>query len=478
MVRSSRHFAALLACSLTGTAQAGYENLLNIYLLAQHSDTELQSAETHYLAVAEGESIAFADLLPNINYEYSFGGVRQSRDGSSFESTGGRDRYTTRTGRLTLTQSLYHQDLYVQLDRAEAQSARARAQRDAARQKLIVRVAQAYFDVLAAQDSALFARKEKDAIALQLEQARMRFQVGLTALVEIKETQASRDLAVAREIETQNHLENQLETLTLMTGQAHQMLTPLSARFRPETPEPANIHEWTEVALEHNLDYLIRKHELAAARHAVRYEEAKHWPTLNLLANLDDSEDTGGVFSPAGNRIKTDRFSVQLKIPLFSGGRVYYRTRQAIREREIAQTELLAMRRLVEQETRSAYRNVTAGIARIRAFKQALESARVDLEAHETGLAAGTRDTVDMVQAISRLYAAKRDYFRARYDYIVDVFRLRRATGQLDIGDIEWVNRMLDWSWSSRACAERRHRPEVLHNFFIFRQPGCHVRMG
>ena len=442
-MNSSKRLAALLACSLTGIAHAG-DDLLDIYLLAQRNDAELRVAEARYQATAQGDSIALANWLPRINYEYSLGETRQSREGTSFQSTGGRDRYTTRNERLTLSQTLYHHDLYVELDRAEARTARALAQRDVARQKLIVRTTEAYFDVLAAQDSALFSRKEKDAIALQLEQAKARFEVGLTAIVEVKETQASYDLAVAQEIEAQNLLENQLEALTVITGHPHKDLASLSGRLRPTTPEPANIQEWTEAALEHNLDYLIQKHALAVARHSVRFEEAKHWPTLDLFASLDDTEDTGGVFSADGSELKTDRFSIQLKVPLLAGGETYYRTRQAIYEREAAQAELLAVRRAVERDTRSAYRDVTAGTSRVRAFERALESARVDLEAHEAGLEAGTRDTVDVVQATSRLYAAERDYFQARYDYITDTLRLRQATGQLGLGDVEWVNSLLD----------------------------------
>ena len=438
----SKHLVILLACSLAGVAHAS-ESLLDIYLLAQHNDAELQMAEARYQAVTQGESIARADLLPHLTYEYNLSETRQSVTGKSFQGSG-RDRYTTRNDRLTLSQTLYHHDLYVELDRADATSARALAQRDAIRQELIVRTAEAYFDVLSAQDRALFSRKEKDAIALQLEQAEARFEVGLTAIVEVKETQASYDLAVAREIEAQNLLENQFEALTVITGHPHQDLASLSDRLRPAPPEPTDIQTWTEAGLKHNLEYLIQKHTLDVARHAVRFEKAKHWPTLDLFASLNDTENTGGVFSPAGNKTKADRVSVQLKIPLLAGGETYYRTRQAIFEQEAARAQLLAMRRETEQKTRSAYRDVTAGTSRIRAFERALESARVDLEAHEAGLEAGTRDTVDVVQATSRLYAAERDFSRARYDYLVDTLRLRQASGQLSLEDIEWINHLLD----------------------------------
>ncbi len=432
----------LLVCGLAGPAQAG-DRLLDIYLLAQKNDAELQVAEARYQAAAQGDSIARSNWLPQVAFEYQLSETRQSVGGESFGRSG-HARYTSRNDRLTLTQTLYHHDLYVELDRAGAHTARALAQRDAARQKLAVRTAEAYFDVLAAQDGALFSRKEKDAIALQLEQAEARFQVGLTAVVEVKETQASYDLAVAREIEAQNLLDNQLEALAVITGQPHPGLSPLSGRLRPVPPQPADIQAWTEAALEHNLDYLIQKHALDVARHTVRFEQAKHWPTLDLHASLSDTEDTGGVFSPAGSKVHADRVSIQLKVPLLAGGKMYYRTRQAIFEREAVQAELLVTQRRIERDVRSAYRDVAAGTSRVLAFERALESARIDLEAHQAGLEAGTRDTVDVVQATSRLFAAERDYSRARYDYIVDTLRLRQATGQLSLEDIEWANSLLD----------------------------------
>ena len=438
-----RELAILLACGLAGVAQAD-DKLLDIYLLAQKNDADLQVAEARYQAVAQGDALARANWFPQIGYAYEVGEIRQSRTGTSYQTSGGRDRYTARRERLNLRQALYHHDLYVELDRAEANTARALARREATRQRLIMRTVEAYFDALAAQDEVLFSGKEKDAIALRLEQAEVRFQVGLSAIVEVKETQASYDLAVAREIQAQNLLENQLETLTVITAHPHGSLPPLSGRLRPTPPDPADIQEWTEAALEHNLDYRIQKHALAVARHSVRFEKAKHWPTLDLVAILDDREETGGIFSQGGSKLKADQFSIELKVPLFAGGETYYRTRQAIFEREAVQAELLATRREVERATRSAYRDVAAGTSRVRAFERALESARVDLEAQEAGLEAGTRDTVDVVEATSRLYAAERDYSRARYDYIVDTMRLRYATGQLNIEDVEWANGLLD----------------------------------
>ncbi len=434
----------LLAAGLTGSAHAK-ESLLDIYHLALQNDTELLAAEADFKAALQTVPLAEAEWLPHLNFEYNLGKFDQELEGRRTGGSTSSDRYTRREDRLTLRQTLYHHDLYVNLQRADAIAERELARRDAVRQKLVVRTAQAYFDVLAAQDGAAFARQEKDAIELRLEQADARFQVGLTSLVEVKEAQASYDLAIAQEIETQNILETRLELLSVITGQPHRTLAILSNRVRPARPEPDDIQQWTEAALQHNLHYLLQKHALQVARHAVRFEQAKHWPTLDMSLSLATSEDTGGVFS-GGTRsqVETDNIGLHLKVPLLAGGKTYYRAEQAQFEYEAQQARLRKAQRETEQMARSAFRDVVADSARIQAFARAVESARIDLEANEAGLEAGTRDTVDVIQATSRLYSAERDYSQVRYDYLVNTLRLRHASGQLASEDIERINRLLD----------------------------------
>lgn len=434
----------LLAAGVAGGAHAK-ESLLDIYLLALQNDTELLAAEADFKAALQTVPQAEADWLPHITFDYSLSKFDQRLEG---QRTGGRnssDRYTRRDDRLTLRQTLYHHDLYVSLQRADAIVERELARRDAAQQELIVRTAQAYFDVLAAQDGAAFARQEKDAIKLQLEQADARFQVGLTSLVEVKEAQASYDLATAREIENLNALETKLELLSVITGQPHRILAVLSDRVRPMRPTPDDIQQWTEAALQHNLHYLLQKHALQVARHAVRFEQAKHWPTLDMSLSLATSEDTGGVFSGGTkSRVESDSIGLHLNVPLLTGGKTYYRVEQAQFEYEAQQARLRKAQRETEQMARSAFRDVVADGSRIQAFARAVESARIDLEANEAGLEAGTRDTVDVIQATSRLYSAERDYSQVRYDYLVNTLRLRHASGQLAREDIERINRLLD----------------------------------
>ncbi len=431
-----------LALGFFSSAHAD-ETLLEIYQLARQHDAELQTAEQRFEAALRREPLALSKWLPQLSYQYELGETRQSLDGGRFGSQGGRDRYTTRSDRLVLEQAVYRHDYYVDLQRAESIVARELARRDVARQALITRVAQAYFDVLAAQDNVIFAAQEKSAIHKQLQQAEARFQVGLASLVEVKETQASYDLATAREIGTQNTLAMRLEQMAIITGRPHDTLAPLSDRVRPSPPEPADIEAWTATALERNLNYLLQQQATKVAQQTVRYEHAKHWPTLDFSATFNTTEDTGGIFG-GSSELDTDSVNLRLNVPLLRGGQTYYRTEQAQYEYEAEKATLRRIRRETEQQARSAFRDVVADVSRVRAFARALDSARIDLEANVAGQQTGIRDTVDVVQATSRLYAAERDYAQARYDYLLNTLALRRASGQLTIEDLERINLLLD----------------------------------
>ena len=435
---------AAAALTLLAGPAAGGESLLEVYRLAQRHDAALQAAEARWRAAAQAEPIARAALLPQLSYELDVSESREVLRGNRFgrQSATIAERGTTRRDGLSLTQTLYHHDLYVQLRRARSVAARARAERDAARQGLIVRAAEAYFDVLAARDGARFARQEQASIQHRREQAEARFRVGLASLIEVKETQAAADLAAARAIDAEHLLANRREALSVITGRRHPELAALSARMELSPPEPAAPERWVAAALERNLDYLIRQHDLAVAARDLEHERAQDYPTLDAYASTGKDERTGGVFG--GSRQHTDRFGVRLQVPLLAGGRVVHRTQQAAHRLEAARAELRGERRRTEQRARSAYLDVQASIARVRAYRRALESARVELEANQVGLAAGRRDLVDVVAATSRLYAAERDLAQARYRHLLDTLRLRRAAGGLGDADLARIDRWLD----------------------------------
>ena len=444
----------LIFCTAWVCGGAGAsENLLDIYLLAQQHDVELQAAEARYQAAGQTEPIAWSKVLPQVRIEAGRTELDQTVRGTVFgspTSAGGaaaprRDntqRYTQQDGTLRLDQVLYHHDLYVAILRAESIAARALVERDAARQQLILRTVQAYFDVLATRDQTEFANQEKKAIQLQLEQAEARFEIGLDAITDVKDAQASFDMAIAREIDAQNRFDDRLEALFVVTGQRHQNLATLSEDLPLLGPDPADIQSWIDSALKHNLSYLMRQHDLEIARRTAQFERAKHWPTLDAYAYLARSKNTGSVFGR--QELDNDGIGVQLKIPLFSGGETYFRSRQADFEHEATKAELHQERRRTEQQARAAYRDILASIARVRAFSRALESSRIALEANEAGLEVGTKTAVDVLDALSTVYEAKQDLSQARYNYLIARLRLRQAVGQVTVEDVSQINQWLN----------------------------------
>lgn len=313
--------------------------------------------------------------------------------------------------------------------------------------ELITRVAQAYFDVLGARDTLRFARAEKRAIERQLEQAQERFEVGLIPVTDVKEAQASYDLAVSREIDAENALENAREVLRTLTGEPPGTLTGVVADLELRSPDPASPGPWVDTALQQNPSYLAARSSAEVARYEIRQARAGHYPTLDLVASRT-REDRDGGFTQQGE-FETDRIGIELNIPLYSGGATVSATRSARSQFEAAQSRTVQARRSAEQDTRNAFRGIEASLSQVRALDQAVESNRAAVEATRAGFRVGTRTAVDVLEALRDLYQAQRDYATARYQYIVNRLRLKQAAGTLTVEDVRLIN-----SWLGDEPAE------------------------
>ena len=342
---------------------------------------------------------------------------------------------------MSISQALYHHDFYVQLRQAKNSVARAKIDLDAAHQDLMIRTADAYFNVLAAQDTLTFRKSEKEAIERQLEQAKKRFEVGLIAITDVKEAQASYDLSVAREIEALNALEISKAALEVIIAQRLDLLNPLSDRMELVSPEPNDAEDWVYKALAQNLVLLSSEYTTQIANQEIKLQQSRHLPTLDIVASHSDA-DTGGL---TGSRETEDtRIGLELSIPIVEGGRTYYRTKEARYNAELAQNQHEKVRRETIQSTRDAYLNVIAGVSRVKALARALESTEAAARAAEAGFQVGTRTSVDVLLALQETFLAKRDYSRARYDYLLNTLRLKQAAGALSVDDLlkidGWLN--------------------------------------
>ncbi|WJW75260.1 TolC family outer membrane protein [Thiohalobacter sp. IOR34] len=420
-----------------GSAGAPGADLLQVYRQAREQDPGLRAAAAARQAALEARPQARALLLPSLGFQ-----GKASRNSYDKRNSDEKTAYSTnQTYTLALTQPLYRYDRIVQLRQADSQIAQAEAEYSAAEQELMLKVAERYFDVLAAVDDLRFARADKDAIHRQLEQAQQRFEVGLIAITDVQEAQARFDLATSQVILAENRLDSAREALREITGALDETLQPLGEGLELVAPQPQAMDAWVERALEGNLGLAATRAAVEAARKEVRRQYAGHYPTLDLTASYTYQDaNFGGVFPLERN---DGSIGVELNIPIYQGGLVSSRTRQANHLLQQARDQLEAQRRSTTRQTRDAYRGVVSGIAQVRAMEQALKSTETALRAAETGFEVGTRTIVDVLNAQQERYRAERDLARARYDYLLNTLRLKQAAGSLSPQDIEQVNRWL-----------------------------------
>jgi outer membrane protein len=435
----SRLFAA--GALLLGVAAAHGEDLIEVYHLAQQNDPQLRAAEAQRKASGAATWQSRAALLPNVNFTanrmYNDVEIRKSNN-PAFIPTGS-NQYFTSGYTLSLRQPLFYWDRFVSWSQANAREAQSEAIYQDALQQTMLRISQAYFNVLAAENNLEAARAEREAVEQQLRQTKQRFEVGLAAITDVHEAQAAYDGTVAQEIAAKNQLDNTREQLYVITYTDIPALAPLVEEVPLLRPEPENMAEWTDGAQKQNLQLAAAQAGVEVAREEVKRRRSGHLPTLDLVASHNWSDTTDSP-SFTGSETVSNVVGLQLNVPLFTGGATWASTSEASYLYNAAQENLEAQRRATVRQTRESYLGVEAGISQVQARKQALASAQTALEATQTGYRVGTRTAVDVLNAQRLRYAAQRDYASARYNYILATLRLKQAAGTLNEGDLQTVN--------------------------------------
>lgn len=437
-----RFLFPVLALLLSSVA-ARAADLLDIYRLAEQHDPQYLAAEAQWQAAREARAQGRALLLPSVNFTAGLSNDSQKVVNSSSGFYASDTTYETDSTRygLSLTQPLFRFDSFMRQGQAGAQVAQAEAEFAAQRQALILRVAEAYFGVLAAQDTLEFAEAEKKAIGRQLEQTRQRFEVGLIAITDVHEAQAAYDLATAQEIDADNQLSSAREGLRQLTGSDQDRIDALRSKVPLLSPDPDDIDAWVARAMEGSLPLQAAGFALQAAQSGVRIARAGHLPSVDAVVDYSRNDVQGGVF---GSRETEDTsVAVQLSMSLFAGGAVRSQVREALQREEQAAQLLELQRRSAQRQTRDAYRSVQADIGTVRALQQAVVSAQSALEATQAGYEVGTRTAVDVLSSRRELFRARRNYAGARYDYLLDTLRLKQAVGQLAGDDVERLAALL-----------------------------------
>ncbi len=438
----------LLALFVTvSTAQA--TDLITVYRQAAQTNPELRAAAASLQAVREQRPQAIAGLLPTLD---ASGSVKRRRFKERDPSQPAR--YSTdKVASLDLRQPLFHYDTWVQLKQSDSEIAAAEADYAAAEQKLMVLVAERYFSVLDAQDNLEFARAEKSAIGRQLEQATQRFDVGLIAITDVKAAQARYDLSTSREIQAVSKLVEAKDALREVSGVFYDNLAPLKTDLKLERPQPDSPESWIERAEKQNLNIMAAQARTETAQQEIRRQRAGHLPTLDINASASYIDLNFGGIAPL--KREDSEIGVQLNVPLYQGGLVNSRTRQARSRFQEATEKLEQEIRAAELETRNAYRGVLTDIAQVKALGESLESTRIAVEAEQAGFEVGTRTIVDVLNAQREKFLARLNYSRARYLYVVDQLRLKKAAGILDSEDILEVNHALGTTTTTTAPSSR-----------------------
>jgi len=422
-------------------------DLLQTYREARANDPVYASARAALDAGRENLPLGLAQLLPTLgasgftqmnNYDIDFRGAAPESK---------RDGNTNGYG-LSLTQPLFNWQSIMLYKEAGFKVAQAEAAFGQAAQDLIVRVAQAYFDVLASQDTLAFIQAQKTAISEQLAQAKRNFEVGTATITDTHEAQARFDLAVSQEIAAQSDLEIKRSALQQIIGKFPDKLTPLKPTTELSPPKPNAMEPWVTSAENENFSVRIQQAALEIASREIERSRAGHYPTLNLVGSYgrnSASISTIGTVS-IGTDTTSTAVGLQFSMPLYAGGGVNAQVRQAIAGEEKARQDLENARRSAALAVRQAYLGVTNGMAQVRALEQALVSSQSALDSNKLGYEVGVRINIDVLNAQQQLYSTKRDLAKARYDTLVNGLRLKAAAGTLTEDDLESVNRLLGTS--------------------------------
>jgi outer membrane protein len=420
------------------------ETLMSVYHAAQLQDPQYAAARAAYLAGVEKGPQGLANLLPDVslNANTLYNRVDNNFDAPFFP--GGETQYNFHDYTLSLTQPLFHLDSLAQYEQSKHQVTQAEIQLAIAEQELVLNVAQAYFDVLFAKDTLEFTLTQKTAVAEQLAQAQRNFEVGTATITDAHEAQARYDLIVAAEIAALNDLEIKKQVLQRITGVHYDVLSPLGASLPLDMPDPPVMDEWVRVSGLQNLQLRYQQAALKVAEQEVKFNQAGHFPTLDLVANYGESFSNDSNFGTGGNDQQISSIGFEFNLPLFQGGEVASKVREAHANKNKARDEVEFALRQASLQTREAFFNVTNRVAKVRALGQALISNQSALDSTQLGLEVGIRTNVDVLNARLQLFITKRDLSRARYDYILSRLQLKAAVGMLSEADLTQINSWLE----------------------------------
>ena len=436
----------LLLAALAGLPVAAAD-LLSIYREARDADAVYASARAAYTAGQEKLPQGLAGLLPTVsasaNTQYNDRDL-EFRPPLAAGFLSGTSRYNSNGYAVTATQPLFNYQSWISYQQAKSQVSQAEANFHQAEQDLVLRVAQAYFDVQVAESNVTLAAAQKTAIAEQLAQAKRNFEVGTATITDANDAQARYDLSVSQEIAAQNDLAVKRHSLAQIINKAPPPLAAIRADLPLVPPAPNQMEEWVEQAMGSSQQVKAARASLEFADQDVSRNRGGHMPSVNAVAGYTDAAQGAGFQIGPGYDNTTKYVGVQLAVPIYQGGLVNSQVRQAVANLEKARQDLENAKRTVAFNTRQAFLGVTSGIAQVQALKAALVSTQSSLDSTKLGQEVGVRTQVDVLNATQQSISARRDYTQAVYNYVLSALKLKSAAGTLGEADLVYVNQWLE----------------------------------
>ncbi|WP_425514790.1 TolC family outer membrane protein [Comamonas fluminis] len=428
----------VLLGGLTGLAQA--QTLSELVQQARGYDATWQAQQADSRAAGSRADQALSGLLPSVGLQ---GGVNRTHTELNLPQVSTSVSSTVQNLQLSAQQPLYRPANKIAYEQGKRGVDVAQAQLDAAAQSLIVRVSQAYFDVLATQDSVQVALSQKQAISTQLEMAKRNFEVGTATITDSREAQSRYDLVTAQEIAAQNDLQVKRVVLDQLVGRVGIQPTPLAAPLTLPRITPDNMQSWVDTALASQPQLRQAQLALDVAKLETQKAEAGHKPTVDLQAGYGINRYPNGYMTPslpAGTRTNSAQIGVVMNVPLFAGFAVQNRVKETLALEDKARAQLDDARRNVEQSTRTAFLGVQSGQAQVKALEAALASSQSALEANKMGYDVGVRVNIDVLNAQSQVYQTQRDLANARYQVLLGQLKLKQAAGVLADDDLRSID--------------------------------------
>lgn len=423
-------------------------DLMDVYHEALNNDTQFKIAYSTYMANSEAVPQALAALLPQVNLSAQVANNLMNVDASIFSTD---TTYSSKQWQLNGSQAIFNYRAWKMVQQAKASVKAAQATFNNAAQDLMLRTANAYLDVLLAQDTLNFQEAKKRANKRQFEQANERFKVGLDAITSVYEAKSAYNQSTADVIASKNNQVNRNEGLRKLTNHVYEYLAPLrNAQIPLAYPEPNRVDEWVNTGLKQNYNLLASKFNLEAARENIKAQSAGNWPVIALQGNAQQvinaigpsQEGLDSVFIPNNQQTKT--IALNVSAPVLQGGLVLSKTRQAQYNYQVSSEQLEQLYRDVIVNSRTTFNSVIDGISKIEADKQTVISRVNQLNSTAAQFDAGTRTMVDVVNAQQRLFEAQVQLATDQYQLIKTQLQLKYLAGTLNANDLEEINSWLD----------------------------------